>query len=64
MNVRHAGLDVLPELELLVALADLDGAQLAGPLVDVLKQMAMDRTEMREVEIAARHRLGRAVSYI
>ena len=38
VNVRHAGLDVLPELELLVALADLDGAQLAGPLVDVLKQ--------------------------
>jgi len=32
MNVRHPGLDELPELELLRALADLDRAKLAGPV--------------------------------
>jgi len=30
-NVRHAGLDVLPELELLRALADLDGGAVRRP---------------------------------
>jgi hypothetical protein len=30
------------ELELLQALADLDSADFSGPIVDVLKQMAMD----------------------
>jgi hypothetical protein len=54
----------LPELELLVALTDLDGAKLAGPIVDVLEQMAMDRAEVSKVEVAARHRLGRAVGDI
>jgi len=39
MDVRHAGLDELAELELLAALADLKRAQFAGPLVDVLEQV-------------------------
>ena len=43
MDVRHAGLDELAELELLAAFADLDRAQLAGPVVDILKQVPMDR---------------------
>src|SRR5262245_36189952 len=38
MDVRHAGLDEFPKLKLLPALADLDRAQLAGPVADVLKQ--------------------------
>ena len=53
MNVGHTGLDVLPELELLATLADLDGAQFARPLVDVLEEMAMDGAQMGQVEGAA-----------
>ena len=59
VNVRHAGLDELAELELLAALADLDRAQFAGPVVDVLKEVAMDRAQMGEVEGATRNRLAR-----
>jgi hypothetical protein len=40
-------------LELLGALADLDGAQLAGPVVDVLEEMAMDGAEVGQIEGAA-----------
>ena len=43
----------MPELELLRTLADFDGTQLARPVINVLKQVAMDRAEMRQVEIAA-----------
>jgi hypothetical protein len=50
VNIRHPGRDILPELKLLVAFADLDRAQLTGPVVDVLKQVAMDRPEMSKVE--------------
>lgn len=55
VNVSHSGLDVLPELELLFALADLDGAQFAGPVIDVLEQMAMDRAQMGQIERSARY---------
>lgn len=51
MDVGHAGLDVLAELELLVALADLDRAQLAGPVVDVLEQVAMDRAQVSRSKV-------------
>ena len=50
VNVGHAGLDVLAELELLAALADLDRAQLTGPVVDILEEVAMDGAEMSEVK--------------
>ena len=43
----------MPELELLVALADLDRAQFAGPVVDVLEEMAVDRERVIEIEVAA-----------
>jgi hypothetical protein len=32
MNIRHPGLDEPAKLELLTALADLDRAQIAGPV--------------------------------
>src|SRR2546423_3270450 len=63
VNVRHAGFDVLPELELLVALADLDGAQLASPVVDVLEQMAVDRAQVGKVEGTARYASAAAQDY-
>ena len=54
MDVRHAGLDELAELELLAALADLERAQFACPLVDVLEQVSMDRAQMGKVGGATR----------
>ncbi|MDE2790229.1 MAG: hypothetical protein OXI81_07375 [Paracoccaceae bacterium] len=57
MDVRHAGFDEPPRLETTPALGDLDGADLARPGVDVLKQMAVDRLQVGEVEIARWHGL-------
>ena len=57
VHVRHAGLDVAAKLELLAALADLDRAQLTGPVVNVLEQMAVDRAKVREVEGTAQDAL-------
>ena len=50
MNVRHSGRDVLAELELICAFEDFDGAQLTGPIVDVLKQMTMDSAKVGEIK--------------
>jgi hypothetical protein len=52
MNIRHAGLHVLPELELLRAFADLDGPDLPGPFVEVLEQVTMDGPKMGKIEYA------------
>jgi hypothetical protein len=52
VNIGHAGADVLPELELVAALGDLDGPDLSGPVIDVLKEMPVDGAQMREIEIA------------
>jgi hypothetical protein len=54
VNIGHSGMDVLPKLELLAALADLDRAQFSGPVVDVLEEMAMDGAQVDQVERAAR----------
>lgn len=62
MNVRHAGVDVLAELKLLRAFADLDSADFASPWVDVLEQMAMDSLEMREIKRADRYAFRNALS--
>jgi hypothetical protein len=37
----------LSELELISALEDFDGAQLAGPVVDVLKEVAVNGAKVR-----------------
>jgi hypothetical protein len=37
VHVAHTGGDILPELKLISALADLDGAKLSGPVIDVLE---------------------------
>src|ERR1700723_2007973 len=61
-NVSHPGLDETTELELMAILADLDDAQLAGPVIDVLKEGAMDGLQVREVEIAVRRALAAALN--
>ena len=50
VDIGHPGFDELAKLELLAALADLDRAQLAGPVVHVLEQVAMDGAKMGQVE--------------
>ena len=55
MDVCHSSLDVAPELELVPALVDFDRAQFSGPLIDILKQVAVDSPEMCEIECAAWH---------
>jgi hypothetical protein len=60
MNIRHAGCDVLQELELLRALADLDRADFASPFVDILEQVAVDRLKMGEVQLPSRDTLPAA----
>ena len=52
--VRHACFNELPGLELLLALGNLDLANVAGPLVNVLKKMAVNRLQMRQFEAAVR----------
>ncbi len=54
VNVRHAGFDETAELELLAALVEFDEPDLAGPIVNVLEQMLMDRLQVIEIEIAGR----------
>ena len=55
MNVGHAGVDEPAKLKLRPALADLDGADLAGPLIDVLKQVMMDGSQMVDIETTGRY---------
>src|SRR5687768_18214923 len=50
VDVRHAGLDELAELALLTAFADLDRAELSGPVVDILEQVAVDRAQVLQIE--------------
>ncbi len=63
MNIGHAGFDKLAELELMAALGDFDGAQLARPIVNVLEQIAVDILEMGQVEPARRNALRRALRH-
>jgi hypothetical protein len=50
MHIGHAGLDIAPELELAGPFGDLDDAQFAGPVIDILEEMAVDRAQMGEVD--------------
>jgi hypothetical protein len=50
MDVGHASRDVAPELKLVAALVDLDGAQIACPAVDVLEEVVVDGTEMSKIK--------------
>ena len=43
-------MNVLPELELLMSLANLDRADFAGSLVDILKQMPVNGLKVRKIE--------------
>ena len=49
-HVVHSSLNVASELKLMAAFADLDRAQLACPIVDVLKQVAVNGAEMSKIE--------------
>jgi hypothetical protein len=62
VDVRHARLDVLAEHELVAALVQFDGSYLPGPLVHVLKQVAMNGLEMRKIRIARWNALSRSLS--
>lgn len=57
VHVTHAGLDVPAELELRAALENLDGTYLSSPFVKILKQVAVDRFQVIEIEIAGRDTL-------
>jgi len=61
VNIRDAGLDVLPELKLLAALGNLDRPQFAGSVIDILKQMTMDGAQVLHIEIARRHTFADAL---
>jgi hypothetical protein len=50
MNIRHASLDELPKLKLLATPVDFNRPQLSRPIVNVLKQMAVNRSKMDEIE--------------
>jgi hypothetical protein len=63
MNIGHAGFDKPVELKLVTALGDLDGPQLTGPAEDVLKEVAVDRAEVSEVEDAGRNAFTDALNH-
>ena len=62
MNVSHARFNVADELKPRSALAHIDGANLPGPVIDVLEQMAVDGPQMCEVEFAFGNALCSALS--
>ncbi len=49
MNIGHPCLDVAAKLELMATLVDFDRAQFARPIVHVLKQVAVNGTEMSQL---------------
>ena len=51
MDIRHTSLNEPPRLELIAAFLDLDSPYLAGPFVNILKKMVVNRLEMIKVEI-------------
>ncbi|WP_245277207.1 hypothetical protein [Rhizobium sp. CF080] len=53
MNIGHADFDILPELELALALGNLDRPHLPRPFIDVLEKVAVDCLQMLEIEIAS-----------
>src|SRR5579862_3188202 len=57
-NVGHAGLYALAEHELMTAIVEFDGTNLAGPGVNVPEQMVVDGLQVRKIEIPGRHVLG------
>ncbi len=50
VNVRHSGRNVLTELELISTFEDFDCTKLAGPVVNILEQVAMDGAQVGQVE--------------
>ena len=58
MNVGHAGLDVLAELEGPAILGDLHSPHFASPGVDILEEVFVHGAQVRQIEIAERSALG------
>jgi len=50
MNIVHTGLNIAPELELVTAFVDLNSAQLASSIVDILKQVPVNGAEMTKIK--------------
>ena len=57
VDVGHACFDETSELESMAALGNLDRAHFAGPIVDILKEMAVDRPQVDQIEITGRYAL-------
>ncbi len=58
MDVGHAGFDKSTKLELRAAFADLNGTNLAGPVIDILEQVMMNGLQVVEVEGAGGDAFG------
>ncbi|MGB8843942.1 MAG: hypothetical protein WCC64_23070 [Aliidongia sp.] len=60
VDIGHARFDEAAELELIAAFGDFDGPKLAGPVIEILEEMAVNGVEMRQVEASVRNALGDA----
>ena len=63
VHVGHAGLDARSRLKSFPAFGDLDGANLSGPVVDILKQVMVNCLEMPQIEVAGWYSLGNALRH-
>ena len=63
VDVRPADFDETAKLEQLAALGDLDGADFARPIVQVLKQVTVNSAEVVEIEITSGRALGYALGH-
>ena len=61
VNVAHADLDELPELELVAVLGDFDGTKLAGPIKNILEKMPVNGAQVRQVKNPSGDALGGAL---
>jgi hypothetical protein len=51
MDIAHTGFNEAAELKLVSALGDLDAAQHASPIKDILKQVPVDGLQMQQIEV-------------
>ena len=63
VNIRHAGCYEALELELVFAFRNFDRAHFAGPVINVLEEMLVDRAKMREIKIAGGNPFAGALYY-
>ena len=54
VDIAHAGFNEAAELKPVSTFCDLDGAQFAGPVKDILKQVPVDGLQMQKIKVAGR----------